>query len=197
MDITSPGAGQPHHGSNTPEERVVPPPQPHLHSSAQFTNSSHGRCCTPVMRLTAEAKDQLPRMSQARWYSITSCCAGAPQALFYFYGKWKAAWCPTNLCHVHWSTGVIKMTELVLGKEIQRSHTPLRTSGHYSVGEGIQLKFNKPHHPSQSSALILGGEASVLYKSAIRANVTCPSYKNCCVLERFCCHLQQQQDQSY
>lgn len=136
-------------------------------------------------------------MSQAHWHSITSCCTGAPQALFYFYGKWKAAQCPMNLCHVHRSTRVIKMTGLFLGKKIKRSHTLLRTFGHYCVGEGAQLKFNKPHLPSQSSALILGGEASAPDKSAIRANVTCPSYKNCCVLERFCCHLQQQQDQSY
>lgn len=129
--------------------------------------------------------------------SITSCCSGTLPAHFYFYGKWKAAQCPTNLCHICRSRSVIKMTELLSGKRIQRSYMPLWTFGHCCVGEGIKLKFNRLNRPSQSSPLLLGGEASVPNKLAIKANVTCPNYKSCCILERFCCCLQQQWDQSH
>lgn len=120
-----------------------------------------------------------PGWAGRRRYSITSCCSGTPPAHFYFYGKWKAAWCPTNLCHVCRSRSVIKMTELLSGKRIQRSYMLLWTFGHYCAGEGIKLKFNRPNHYSQSSPLLLGGDASVPNKPPIKANVTCCNCKNC------------------
>lgn len=193
MDMNRPRSRTPPSWEHVPEEGwVIQPPQPLLSPSAQPVHKSpRGR-----IRLR-EARDLLPGGARRWRYSITGCCSGTPPEHFYFYGKWEAAQCPTNLCHVSRSKSIIKMTEFLSGKRIQRSSTLLWTCGHSCAGGGIKLQCNRPKHPSQCSPLLLGGEASVHNKSTIKANVSCPNYKTCCILERFCCCLQQQQDQTH
>lgn len=121
MDITSPGAGLPHLGSLQKNGLFHLPSQACSHLLLSSPTAALQGAAAHLPQAHSTGKGKAPRMSQAHQYSIPSCCTGAPQALFYFYGKGKAAQCPRNLCHVHWSTRVIKMPELFLGKRFREA----------------------------------------------------------------------------
>lgn len=52
-----------------------------------------GECCAHTVRLTARVA---AGWGGLRRPSIIRCCSASPPAHVYFYGKWKAAQCPTN-----------------------------------------------------------------------------------------------------
>lgn len=125
MDITSPGAGLPHLGNKCLQKNGLF----HLpsHACTHLLLSSPTQHPWELLHTCHETpsrgKGPAPRVREAHCYSIPAAAQGLPGPSLIFMPSEKQLSAPRNLCHVHWSTRVIKMTELFLGKDSEKPHT--------------------------------------------------------------------------